>query len=689
MEFRYRMSVWDCIGCGIRNVFQRLFFKSKVLRTTALILGGSAVLVTAVRMKESQNIGMVGILFLVGLFLAGFLFVLLIRIPDEIVQLYHKHGKNQRIVEIEDGSIFVTEDKTKRIFLCRNIMEFKRQGRMFLILVTGRMGVRTEIYLPARLIGGKQEQDAFWKYVNAQRKISGDKLVAEGEQKEIPENMPENVTESFGGIRQVWNLDKLTVAATECRWIIARYMIGRRMKDWLGQVGIRFLLYVSVFIALACFLGLSWIIGIGVTALVFGYVVIKVYQNERRVSMRVSRELLLQCGAELYEDTWELNFTEQGIERKMPLLENIWDWADVGYLMESDELFHFFTKKQRLMFYMEKELLGDWKKQKLFVQDCQAKGISYQVIHPVIIRDIKPSAGISTPPVLNVVQGTDKKSHQKVPDTQEGWRKFWAEKEKKNRGTDHLQVVITVLAVVGIFLLAIFLPEFKNPQNLGGFPVIMDAPTDGGGYVFHPESYENYVPFATQVEVLEGLGFTIPQETVNVITQSMEAQEQSRVWVEGYPYTTLLTSVGMPEWNYDTWEIEAYPKEAFWFDWEGFDMSTEYTNILNAVNAMADGDFTITDIKQDMTEVDWEQGTGKVYISFRINGDLYQYKLKMMNDWLDTKIIKHINDALETAGVEKRVYGMDDGGQGRILFCRDSEWAKQFYKATGIRLETK
>lgn len=341
------------------------------------------------------------------------------------------------------------------------------------------------------------------------------------------------------------------------------------------------------------------------------------------------------------------------------------------------------------MFYMEKELLGNWKKQKLFVQDCQAKGISYQVIHPVIIRDIKPSAGTSTPPVLTVVQETDKNGHQKVPDTQEGWRKFWAEKEKKNGGAERLQVVITVLAIVGIFLLAVFLPEFKSHQNLGGFPVIMDAPVNGEPYVFHPESYKNYVPLMTQVEVLEGLGFTIPQESLDVLVQNLEEREESRVWVEGYPYTTLLTSVGLPEWNYDTWEIEEYSKEAFWFDWEGFDMSTEYTNILNGVNAMAGGDFTITDAMQDMSDVDWEQGTGEVYVSFRINGDLYRYKLKMMNDWLDTKIIKHINDALKKAGVEKRVYTMDGGVQGCILFCRDKAWAEQFHEATGIRLETK
>lgn len=213
MEFKYRMSIWECLGCGIRNVFQRLFFKSKVLRTTALILGGSAVLVTAVRMKESQGTGMVGILFFVGVLFLLFFFVLLIRIPDEIVQLYRKHGKNQSIVEIEDGSIYVTKDKTKQVYLCRNILEFRKQGRMFLILVTGRMGVRTEIYLPFRLIGGKQEQDGFRKYINEQRKLSGDKLVAENKQKETSENAPENMTEFSDGIRQIWNLDKLMMAA--------------------------------------------------------------------------------------------------------------------------------------------------------------------------------------------------------------------------------------------------------------------------------------------------------------------------------------------------------------------------------------------------------------------------------------------------------------------------------------------
>lgn len=275
----------------------------------------------------------------------------------------------------------------------------------------------------------------------------------------------------------------------------------------------------------------------------------------------------------------------------------------------------------------------------------------------------------------------------RIPDTQEGWRKFWAEKEKERGASERKQFMVGALVVVGIFLLAVFLPEFHGSLDLGGVPVIMDMPENGEPYVFHPESYKNYVPLERQVTVLESLGFTLSENEVEEMERSLEEMPEGRVWVEGYPYTSLLMMIGMPEWDREAWEVTKYPTQAYWFDWEGFDLSTEYVHILNGVNAMAGGDFVITETEQEMSDADWERGTGTVHVRFRIDGEQYEFKMKLMNDWLDTNIISEINKVLKKAGIEKRVYGMEDGGQGCILLYGDKEWAKRFQRETGIKLQ--
>lgn len=80
---------------------------------------------------------------------------------------------------------------------------------------------------------------------------------------------------------------------------------------------------------------------------------------------------------------------------------------------------------------------------------------------------------------------------------------------------------------------------------------------------------------------------------------------------------------------------------------------------------------------------------GVIHLYFSVNGEPYEYNMKLENDWLDPDIIRNINDAFQKSGIEKRVYAMGDGGQGCILLYRDKDWAKAFEKATGIELETR
>lgn len=710
MRFSYRLTIWECMVGGARRAMNYLVYKSGFFRTAMLILGGAALLGSTLAAVRDGGVHVIPVILTVCFLLVLCLLVWLSILPAEVLRIYRQCGKRERTVRIEDGSIFVQDGGAVREYDCRNIQEFQKQGCLYRITMTWRMGILVELYLPVRIVGGKEAQESFRRYVNDQRRISGDKLngqTGEGH---------ESCEAGEGCIRQKWNMDTVTAAMAESSWIAAHYMkrAGR---------GARVLKYIhlAVFLMLDCLIIVICLSRMGVLGAIFslvpiGMILIRIARDwgPHRLSQQSIREALNREGINSYEETWILQFTPQGIHRTGPMLENTWAWGDVGYLFETDENLYFYSLEEELLFYMTKGLLGDWMAQKLFIQDCQAKGIYYQIVQPEYVRDPRPAEAKEARLEGHKVSGKDnfhvldggrtsqesgrlsnkgrkgkKKSDRNIPDTQEGWRQFWAEKEKEKKYPETVRVMVTLSAVVGIFLLAIFLPDFRGSQGIGGLPVIMDMPQNGEEYVFHPGAYENYKPLADQVTVLEGLGFAIPEYVVEEMNRSMEEMPMARAWIEGYPYASLLSAVGMPEWDYEAWEITQYSDQAYWFDWEGFNLDMEYVYILNGVNAMAGGDFAITDAQQDMSDVDWENGTGTVHLKFCINGEPYEYKLKMMNDWLDTDIIKDLNDALETAGVEKRVYAMEDDGQGCVLFCRDKAWAKKFKKETGIRLETR
>ncbi len=708
MEFSYKLTIWECIAGGAKRAFRFLVYKSKFFRTLMLILGGTAMLVSVPGAVSDGGVHVVPLLLPACSLLLLCVLIWLFLLPFEAARIYRQCGKRERTVRIEDGSIFVKDGGTVREYLCRNILEFQRKGRLYRIVMTWRIGTLMELYIPVRLVGEKEEQETFRRYVNDQRRISGDKLTVQAEEE------CGNCDEDEGGLCQNWSMDTVTEAMAEDYWIKTHYMKRAGRWDRIFQ-------NEETFVRLACFclIAVPVIYGTGMWGIVSILIVVAarklLIRRPHTLSQQSICEALKSQGIDTftYKERSKIYFTPQGIRRIAPMLDNTWSWSEVGYLFETDEYFYFYSREQSLLFYMEKGLLGDWMAQKLFIQDCQAKGISYQIVMPEFVRNTQPLKDGGNAPAgrevpgnrgLQVLDGgkasqkqedvkkvrtAKKKDRHSVPDTQEGWRRFWAEREKEKSDPERLRVIVTVLAVIGIFLLAVFLPDFRGSQSIGGVPVIMDMPHNGEEYVFHPESYENYVPLADQVTVLESLGFEIPEEVVEEMNQGMEEMPMARAWVEGYPYASLLSAVGMPERDYEAWEITRYSDQAYWFDWEGFDMSMEYVYILNGLNAMSGGDFTITDAQQEMSDADWDKGTGTVLVRFHINGEQCEYKMKFMNDWLDSDIIRDLNDALDKAGIEKRVYAMADDGQGCILFYRDKEWAKRFRKETGIRLETR
>lgn len=207
-------------------------------------------------------------------------------------------------------------------------------------------------------------------------------------------------------------------------------------------------------------------------------------------------------------------------------------------------------------------------------------------------------------------------------------------------------------------------------------------------FVFNPEEYEDYLPLEQQLEVVEQLGFTVSQESLEYFQEWMEGEygAYGRMYVEGYPYYELLMELGYPKYDEDTWKVIEYSKQAYWMDFEGWDISRDYIDILNGIMAMSDGELLFDEIEENCENVDWEEGTGTIEVTFKCNGNSYEFEADVMNDWIDADFIGYMNEVLNKEGYTKNIYACYDGGQGNILFYRDEAWAKEFVGLTGIQL---
>lgn len=185
-----------------------------------------------------------------------------------------------------------------------------------------------------------------------------------------------------------------------------------------------------------------------------------------------------------------------------------------------------------------------------------------------------------------------------------------------------------------------------------------------------------------QLQILEELELTVPEE----LAKELKADADYRSYIEAEPFYDLLTVCGMPAWDSETYETVGYSDQSYWFDFEGWDISTDYIEILKGVQALADGTLTITDMEEDTGGLRWEEGTGSIRITFQINGTPCAYTAAVDNDWIDPGFLTYLQKALDKEDGARRLYACSDNGQGCILFYRTDSWAEQFTQKTGITL---
>ncbi len=185
------------------------------------------------------------------------------------------------------------------------------------------------------------------------------------------------------------------------------------------------------------------------------------------------------------------------------------------------------------------------------------------------------------------------------------------------------------------------------------------------------------VPGEAKIKALEGLGYILTEEE----------KETARAATE-VGYADLLADFGWGEYDYDTGEWSPTSDWVYALDTEIFDIDRMYPNFFAGLLSISGGEVPITDVAQDDSKVDWEEGTGTWIITLNYDGKPYTIKAQAMSDWLDCSVLKSINNILEKEGHSRRYYAMWNNYQGITILFLDRDQAKAFERATGCQLHT-
>lgn len=148
----------------------------------------------------------------------------------------------------------------------------------------------------------------------------------------------------------------------------------------------------------------------------------------------------------------------------------------------------------------------------------------------------------------------------------------------------------------------------------------------------------------------------------------------------------LLMVLGSGEYDYSSGTFTPSRNGVFWFDLEVIDLDRMYTNFLSGVSALSEGELDFENVREDTSQVGWEEGTGHTTISFEWQGEQHSLEATFYYDWFDVGVADKLNEIIIEHGDGKRLYFADDGGQGCIVFYRTPEWAADFQEETGIVL---
>lgn len=149
----------------------------------------------------------------------------------------------------------------------------------------------------------------------------------------------------------------------------------------------------------------------------------------------------------------------------------------------------------------------------------------------------------------------------------------------------------------------------------------------------------------------------------------------------------VLDDIGFVKYDDDKNEYEMTSNQVYSFDMEVFDISTMYKVFLDIINIITNNELKISDIVEDISNIDFENNSGIHIVNFKCMDKYYKYESQVNYDWFDVNIINFINEILENNNSNKYLYVTSDLGQNCILFYNTEDWANEFNNAFDLKVE--
>lgn len=542
-------------------------------------------------------------------------------------------GQLWTVYRIQDGRLRVARSDYSEI-PCKDICFIRRTKRL---LMLGYMqGPRRPAWfvMPLRIFGDEQELAAFLALIRNPQ-AEGESAFAEpsGNGEKTASEPEETMSQEYMRFSYLLDGERWVRFQKGAADLLNGGSLGRPTRIY-GAIIFGCVMTAAMFISMYLIVGtLGWPLVCYCLALILWMCLRLFFRDpEKRIRKQIMAPEIANhaCGVR------QVSLGEEGITVNLPMnMKDFYSWTSLEWLLETEEVFYIFHKDKKHFIMIAKECFASWEQVDVFHRICADHGV----------RKIAPKRAHYVPTWLT-------------------WTVF----------------ALIILVSAGVLVARIYL------DFIGG---IFDrqVPMTGGLAGMAAGDGLVRVPLAKQVEVLASLGLDVPEETVESVRSSMVEYDLYDM-VEESPYTWLLMDMGMPSYDED-WNLVGYSSEVFWFDFEGVDLSTDYIDILNGMLALAQGSplDSVSDIRENTENVDWEKGSGTVTVSLNWEGQDYHYDMEVYYDWIDGEVLSLFNELLEGQDWQKRFYAMGDNGQGAIVFFCTEEWAEEFTLKTGLELE--
>lgn len=217
--------------------------------------------------------------------------------------------------------------------------------------------------------------------------------------------------------------------------------------------------------------------------------------------------------------------------------------------------------------------------------------------------------------------------------------------------------------------------------SLIGTAILFDVPAKLSGQI------SNDMTYLEIAEKLKPLGITGATPEMQEELDEFYSEYYTGINADYYNKATdLLAWVGMGTYDDNTWEWTPASNGVYWLDMEVWDIGCMYTDFLRGISALNPDELSFSEITEDHSGVDYENWTGTVHLSFRLNDQAHEMNIAFDGDWISLDALSEIAEIVQAESSESKLYFASDEGQGILVFYRTPDWAEEFAEITRIPL---